>query len=76
MTDEIRVDGKVEKEKWKELQEYIDENKESRRHSKQFYLEKITEMALTLKREREEKERDAYQNYQELREQIKKDMDV
>lgn len=76
MTDEIRVDGKLDKEDWEELKEYIDENKESRKHSKQFYLEKIKEMALTLKETREEEERKTHDSYKELREQIKKDMGV
>ena len=76
MEDKIRVDGKLDKQDWKELKEYIDENKESRKHSKQFYLEKIKEMALTLKETREEEERKTHESYKELREQIKKDMNV
>lgn len=76
MEDKIRVDGKLDKQDWKELKEYIDENKESRKHSKQFYLEKIKEMALSLKQNREEEERKTHESYKELREQIKKDMNV
>ena len=73
---ETRVDGRVDKEKWDELQDYIDENKNSRKHSKQFYLEKITEMALSLKRNREKEERETHQSYKDLRKQIKEDMNV
>ena len=73
---ETRVDGRVNKEKWDELQDYIDENKESRKHSKQFYLEKVTDMALTLKRKREKEERETHQSYKDLRKQIKQDMNV
>jgi len=76
MTDKIRVDGKLDQEDWEELVEYIDENKESRKHSKQFYLEKIKELALTLKRKREEEERETKQSYKQLRNEIKEDLDI
>jgi len=74
--EKVRVDGKLDKQDWKELTEYIDENKESRKHSKQFYLEKLKEMALTLKRKREEEERKTHENYKELRENIKQDLEI
>jgi len=74
--EKIRIDGKLDQEDWKELTEYIDENKESRKHSKQFYLEKIKELALTLKRSREQEEKETHENYQELRDQIKQDMGI
>jgi hypothetical protein len=76
MADQTRVDGKIETEKWEELKEYIDQNKETDRHSKQFYIEKITSLALKHKREREEQEAEAYSNYKELRQKIKADMDI
>lgn len=74
MSEDIRVDGKLDSEDWEELKEYIDENKEVRRHSKQFYLERIKDMALTLKKKREEEEKETHQSYQKLRDQIKEDM--
>jgi hypothetical protein len=74
--EHIRVDGKLDKEDWEELTEYIDENKDSRKHSKQFYLEKIKELALSLKRKREEEERETHESYKELRENIKEDLDI
>jgi len=76
MTEETRVDGKIDQHKWEELKEYIDQNKETDRHSKQFYLEKITSIALKHKREREEQEAEAYSSYKELRQKIKADMNV
>jgi hypothetical protein len=36
MEDQVRVDAKIDQKHWKELTEFIDENKESRKHSKQF----------------------------------------
>ena len=74
--EKTRIDGKLSSEKYEELKEYIDENKESRRHSKQFYLEKITELALSLKRQREEQERETHQEYKELRKDIKDDLGI
>lgn len=74
--EKTRIDGKLASEKYEELKEYIDENKESRRHSKQFYLEKIAELALSLKRQREEQERETHQEYKELREDIKEDLGI
>ena len=74
--EKTRIDGKLSSEKYEELKEYIDENKDTRRHSKQFYLEKITELALSLKRQREEQERQTHQEYKELRKDVKDDLGI
>lgn len=74
--EKTRIDGKLSSEKYEELKEYIDENKDTRRHSKQFYLEKIAELALSLKRQREEQERETHQEYKELRKDIKDDLGI
>ena len=76
MEDKIRVDAKIDQEDWKELTEFIDENKETRKHSKQFYLEKIVNLALERKRSRQKHEQKIHQNYQELREDIKQDLGI
>ncbi|MBY6294307.1 hypothetical protein GLU60_02875 [Nanohaloarchaea archaeon H01] len=76
MEDQVRVDAKIDQEHWKELTEFIDENKESRKHSKQFYLEKIVNLALERKRTRQKHEQEIYQNYKKLRQSIKEDLDV
>lgn len=76
MTEKVRVDGKIKRENWKELTEYIDENKESRKHSKQFYLEKIVNLALKQKRDRQKHEEEIHEDYQKLRKEIKQDLGI
>jgi uncharacterized HAD superfamily protein len=76
MENKVRVDAKIHQEHWKELTEFIDENKESRKHSKQFYLEKIVNLALERKRSRQKHEQKIHQDYKKLRQSIKEDLDV
>lgn len=77
MTEEkIRVDAKLDSEKWQEIKDYIDNRKETRKHSKQFYLERILEMGLTLKRHRESQEEKHTERYKEIQKKSKHDMGI
>ena len=77
MTEEkTRVDGKLDSEKWEELTEYIDDKKNTRKHSKQFYLERILDMALTIKRHRETQQHEHEEKYHELQKDMRQDMGI
>lgn len=74
--DEIRVDARIDPDHWNTLTEYIDENKESGKESKQFYVERIVSMALSLKQMREQQEKETHESYKDLRREIKNDLDL
>jgi len=76
VNDEIRVDARLDKESWDELTEYIDQHKDTRKHSKQFYLEKILEMALSNKENRTKEVRKAEESYKNLKDRIENEMGI
>jgi hypothetical protein len=57
-SDLVEVWTEVPEEEFKELKEFIDEHKDTRKRSKKFYAQKIFELALLRKREFEKESGD------------------
>lgn len=62
----MRVDGEIEDDRWKQLTEFVDEWKSSRKSSKKYYLSQIAKMAEKFKNQQESELEEAAKGYRRV----------
>jgi len=67
----MRVDGEIPDDQWKELTDFIDEWKSSRKSSKKFYMKQIAKMAEKFKKKQESELEEAARGYRNVERQLK-----
>lgn len=68
----VRAEGEIDEEIWKQLTDFIDQRKSSRKRSKKFYIEQIAKMAFHFMEERRDELEELSERYERIQEKSSK----